>query len=136
MFGALDISTSALVAQRTRIDAIAGNLANADVTLGVGKAYQRRVPIFAVGASAAEPHKPGVHVAEVQVDTRPGELIYDPSDPHAFPDGPNKGMVRKPNVNGLTEMINGMHAVRAYEANIAVLNATKTMANAALRLLG
>lgn len=136
MFGALDISTSALVAQRIRMDTLAGNLANAHTLVGEGQAYQRRVPLFAPGFSASRPDQPGVHVAEITIDTRPGELMWDPSHPYAMQSGPHKGYVRLPNVNEMNEMINVIEATRAYEANVTVIGATKTMASAALSLLG
>ena len=136
MFGALDISTSGLVAQRIRLDTVAGNMLNAHTTLGPDQAYQRRVPVFSVGRSGDPADGPGVHVAEIVVDQRPGELVYDPDHIHAIKSGEHEGMVRQPNVNVLEEYVNGMLAVRAYEVNIAALNATKAMATAALRLLG
>ncbi|MCG3137966.1 MAG: Flagellar basal-body rod protein FlgC [Phycisphaerae bacterium] len=135
MFGALDISTSALVAQRIRMDTIAGNMANAQTLIGEDKAYQRRVPIFAIGASSENPEQPGVHVAEIMLDPRPGELVYDPNHPLAIRNGPNQGFVRQPNVNELEEMINAMEAARAYEANITVMNGTRAMLNSAMKLI-
>lgn len=135
MFGALDISTSALVAQRIRMDTIASNVANAQTVIGEDQAYQRRAVIFSTGASSDDPGKPGVHVSQIMTDTRPGELVHQPGHKYAIKSGPNKGMVRMPNVNALEEMINLMEAARAYDANITVMNATKTIANAALRII-
>jgi flagellar basal-body rod protein FlgC len=135
MFGTLDISASALVAQRIRMDTIAGNLANASTTTGVGQAYQRRAVLFAAGAAPGAAPESGVHVAEIVLDPRPGRLAYQPGHNHPFPGGPQKDMVRMPNVDPLEEMVNGMLAVRAYEANIAVMSTTRSMVGAALRLL-
>jgi flagellar basal-body rod protein FlgC len=117
------------------MDTIAGNLANVHTTRGVGQAYQRRVPVFAVGASKDQPGSPGVHVTEILSDARPGRLEYQPGHIHAYPDGRMAGMVRMPNVDPLQEMINGMLAARAYEANITAMGATRAMANAALRIM-
>lgn len=130
MFGMLDTSTSALVAQRIRIDTIAGNIANAHT-----HGYQRRVPIFAVGQSADRPHDPGVHVSEIQIDTRPGTMRWDPTHPLAIRQGPRRGYVEMPNVSVMNEMINAIEAARAYDANITMINATKAMADAALRVI-
>ena len=104
MFGALDISTSGLVAQRIRLDTVAGNMLNAHTTLGPDQAYQRRVPVFSVGRSGDPADGPGVHVAEIVVDQRPGELVYDPDHIHAIKSGEHEGMVRQPNVNVLETM--------------------------------
>ena len=92
----------------------AGNIANAHTVRGVDQAYQRRVPIFSVGLSAQHPERPGVHVSEIVADPRPGDLVYDPGHPFAIPSGPNRGMVRMPNVNEIEEMVNVINAARAY----------------------
>jgi flagellar basal-body rod protein FlgC len=102
---------------------------------GEDQAYQRRAVIFSTGASSDDPSQPGVHVSQIMTDTRPGELVHQPGHEFAIKSGPNKGMVRMPNVNALEEMINLMEAARAYDANITVMNATKTIANAALRII-
>ena len=60
---------------------------------------------------------------------------HDPAHVHAFPDGPQAGMVQMPNVDQLEEVVNGMMAARAYEANLTVMGMTRAMASAALRLL-
>ncbi len=135
MFGVFDVSTSALVAQRIRMDTLAGNMANAHTLIGEDRAYQRRVPVFSVGASADQPDQPGVHVAEIALDPRPGDLKWDPSHPFAIKSGPNQGYVRMPNVNELEEMVNLIEASRAYEANINVFNATRAMVGGALKLI-
>lgn len=131
MFGALDISTSALVAQRIRMDAVANNMANAQTVNGVNQPYQRRVPVFAEGYAVNQPDKPGVHVAEIAVDTRPGTMVFDPDHPYADAEG----YVQMPNVSELNEMINGMMAARAYDANITVMNVTRSMFDSTMRLI-
>ncbi len=130
MYGALDVSTSGLVAQRIRMDTYAGNIANAGV-----RGYKRRVPIFSAGAAADQLHKPGVHIAEIQVDTSPGHMKYEPTSPYAIQSGPNKGYVEMSNVSVMEEMINAIEAARAYDANITMMNATRAMAESALRLI-
>lgn len=130
MFGALDVSTSGLVAQRIRMDAYAGNIANAGV-----RGYQRRVPTLSTGFALDQLQKPGVHVSQVRVDTSPGHMKYEPSNPFAIQSGPNKGMVEMSNVSVMEEMINAMEAARAYDANITMMNATRAMAQSAMRLI-
>lgn len=138
MFGALDISTSALTAHRTHLDVIAGNIAMKDVTrdeAGNPVPYRRRVPLFAPGVSADQPDRPGVHVAAIVEDWAPLGLRWDPGSRDAIKEGTNKGYVRVSNVDYHTEMVNAMVAARAYEANVAVIEMTKSMASTTLRLI-
>lgn len=135
MFGSLDVSVSGLTAQRVRMDTIAGNIANAHATRrsdGLAGPYQRRVALFAAGDGKGGP---GVHVQDVVEDPTPGKLVYLPSHPDAIRQGPRKGYVAFPNVDPGTEMINAMLASRAYEANIAAIEVTKSMMSSTLRLL-
>ncbi len=137
MFGSLDISGSALVAQRTVLDTIAGNIANAHATRqadGRPIPYRRRVALLASG-DPRHGTPGGVHVAKVVEDPSPFRLEHDPSHPDALRDGPHQGYVRMPNVDFSTEMVNAMFASRIYEANVTVMEVTKTMAAATLRLL-
>ncbi len=137
MFGSLDISTSALVAQRTRLDAIAGNVANAFTPAdpnGQSSPYQRRVAVFASGNPAAGRDAPGVHVSKIVKDSAPPNYRYEPGHPLAIKDGKWKGYVAYPNVDLSIEMINALEATRAYEANITVMGATKSMLQTTLRL--
>ncbi len=138
MFGSLDISVSAVIAQRTRIDTIAGNIANAFSTedpAGGGSLYRRRVALFAPGDTSNGHGAPGVHVERIIEDPAPPRYVYDEYHPHAIQEGLHKGYVAYPNVDMATEMINAMEAVRAYEANITVMDMTKTLAAAQLELL-
>ena len=136
MFGSLDISTSALVAQRVNLNTIAGNIAGMHTTRGPdGEPYRRRVALMAPGNPAAGPEAPGVHVAAVVRDQTPFRLKHDPGHPAALKTGPHVGYVRMPNVDYSTEMVNALAAARAYEANVTVIEATKMLASASLRLL-
>ncbi len=131
MYGALDISTSGLVAQRAQLDTIAGNIANAQTTQrldGKPGPFMRKVALLA----AREGDNPGVQVAGVVEDTvRPPRPVKDPSHPDANEDG----IVYYPNVDPMVEMVNAMVAVRAYEANVTAMEATKTIVSSSLRLL-
>lgn len=138
MFGSLNISASGLVAQRTRMDVIAGNIANAYTTSdsrGRAVPYRRRVATFAPGDSSQARSGPGVHVAGIQPDPSEFRLVYDPSHPQAMKDGPKQGYVRFPNVDLASEMVNGMEASRAYEANLAAFDVSKSMIAGSMRLL-
>ncbi len=138
MYGALDISTSALVAQRTRMDVIAGNIANMHATRdrdGAPSPYRRRVALLSSGNPRAGTGAAGVHVHSVVQDPAPFRKVFDPSHPDAIKSGPDKGYVQFPNVNLTIEMIDAMEAARAYEANVTVMEITKTMAAGALRVI-
>lgn len=137
MIGALDISSSALTAQRTRLNIIAGNIANAFTTVqedGTIAPYQRRQVSFAPGQPSGA--GPGVHVSEIWTDPakHDWQWRYDPGNPHAGKDGPHAGYVQYPNVNITMEYVDAMEATRAYEANVAVMNVTKTMLRQAIQL--
>lgn len=135
MFGSLDTSASALVAQRVRMDTIAGNIANAYTTQradGQAGPYQRRFVIFAPGDGKGGP---GVHVAKVREDQSQGRMVKDPDHPLAIKSGKWKGYVEYPNVEPITEMTNAMMASRAYEANITAMDMTKRMIAGSMQIL-
>jgi len=132
MFSALDISTSGLVAQRVQLDTIAGNIANLQTTRradGQPGPFLRKVALLAAGNGQGGA---GVHVHGVVEDriSQP-RLVKDPG----HPDADEHGMVRYPNIEPATEMVNAMVAMRAYEANITAIEATKSMVASSLRLL-
>ena len=133
MFGSLDISASALTAQRTRLNVVSANLANRFTTHdaeGNVAPYRRRIPVLASGDPATGSGA-GVHVREILLDDAPFKRVYEPGHPAAGPDG----YVKYPNIEPANEMINALEASRAYEANITAVEATKSMINSALQLL-
>ncbi|NLE58191.1 MAG: flagellar basal body rod protein FlgC [Planctomycetes bacterium] len=135
MFGSLDVSTSALVAQRIRMDTIHGNIANAQATQrddGRPGPYKRRIAVFETGDGRGGA---GVHVSKIMEDPSVGQRIYQPEHPHAIKSGPYQGYVEYPNIDLPTEMVNAILATRAYEANITAMDATKGMISATLRIL-
>jgi flagellar basal-body rod protein FlgC len=136
----LEISASALSAQRTRMTAIAGNIANANTTrdeTGRPVPYRRLEVVFAAGATG-QTDQPGVHVQEVRQARDPYRWIFDPNHPDAVHDSASErnGYVLMPRINAVEEMVDMMLASRAYEANLAALEATRTMHSAALRIIG
>ncbi len=138
MYGALDISTSALTAYRTQLDVIAGNIAMKDSMRfenGEWTPFRRRVALFAANDPSRGDGAPGVHVAQVVEDPAAFGLRSEPGSVYAIKDGPEKGYVRVSNVDYHTEMVNAMTAARAYEANVTVMEMTKSMAARTLQLI-
>ncbi len=139
MFSALDISTSALVAQRTRMTAIASNLANMTTPLGEdgeGEPYRPRFVIFQTDTSVGAKGAAGVRVSSVETaDDAEPIWKYQPGHPLARKSGPHAGQVAYPNVNMMTEMTDALEASRAYEANLGAMEITKDLAQQTLRIL-
>lgn len=140
MFRATEISASGMVAQKTRIEAAASNLANMHAAQGAnGKVYQpvtaviRSQPVDFASALSGGPGQ----LATAKVELRPQagvavRSVYEPG----HPDADAAGMVSYPAVDHMREMLTVMTAMRAYEANLAALQATKTMVNRALDIGG
>ncbi len=142
----LQIGASALTAQRLRLDVIANNIANAETTRTEdGGPYQRSDVIFQAqsqgnqfpaflasqsGLSLGMTKQSGVEVAAIKKDDTPGEKVFDPT----HPDADEEGYVTYPNVNIVVEMTNMLSATRSYEANLAAMDASKTMALKALEI--
>jgi flagellar basal-body rod protein FlgC len=140
-FNAIDTSSSALSAQRLRMNLISGNLANVNTTrTPQGGPYRRKEAIFAAQPvnqsfhSILREHGFGqfttVKVARVVEDQNPPVLKYDPQ----HPDADDKGFVAMPNINLMEEMVNMISATRGYEANVTALKAAKDMALKALEI--
>lgn len=121
MFRSLEIASSGLSAQRTRMEVAAINIANAETTHGVdGNPYRRQVVTL---REVAGEDANAVEVAGITEDTTPGPLVYDPG----HPDANAEGYVRYPNVRITDETIDLMGARRVYEANASVLQVAKAM---------
>jgi flagellar basal-body rod protein FlgC len=140
LFGGLEISASALTAERLRMDVTAENLANAQTTRGAdGQPYRRKEVIlqerpgsFGTSLSAAMSRTGGgVQVAAIVEDRTPLKRVYDPG----HPDADAQGYVAMPNVDTLTEMVDLIGAQRAYEANVTAMQAAKQMFARTLELL-
>jgi flagellar basal-body rod protein FlgC len=141
MYGALDISTSGMTAQRSRMAAIAANIANHNTILdseGKLNPYRARIVQFAPGdpsATTPEGRALGVHISAIELDQGDFSYRWDPGNPYALKSGPKQGYVPSPNVNPIVEQLNAMEASRAYEANVTAAETTKQMMAQALRLL-
>jgi flagellar basal-body rod protein FlgC len=141
MIPALDISTSALVAQRIRLDTVSSNLANLTSMerdeKGNMQPYQARYVIFQTDeALETKQGAVGVKVASVQTEQIEPLYRWQPAHPYAIKDGPKKGYVAYPRVNMTAEMVDALVATRAYEANIGAMELSKNMAQQSLRILG
>lgn len=135
-FSSMEISSSALTAERTRMNLISSNIANANSTrTPEGGPYKRKDAVFASSSSpegsfrsalqkASQKSPVGVEVVQIVEDQNPPRLQYDPS----HPDADQQGYVAMPNVNVVEEMADMIVATRAYEANVTAVQAAKSMA--------
>lgn len=138
-FSSMDISASALSAERTRMNLISSNLANVNSTTSdEGGPYRRRDAVFSASAApgsfraalgkASQPK--GVQVTQIVEDQNPPRLQYEPGNPQADANG----YVAYPNVNVVEEMADMISASRSYEANITAAQSAKSMAMKTLEL--
>jgi len=142
LFAAMQVSATGLAAQRTRVELLVQNLANAEATrTPEGGPYRRRDAIFMsepmpasfralLEGSLGEPLV-GVTVAEITVDESEPERRYLPGHPDADPNG----YVLFPRVNPVEDMVDLTAAVRSYQANLAAMSAAKEMLQRSLDLL-
>jgi flagellar basal-body rod protein FlgC len=163
LFNAIKISASGLRGQRTKMDVVARNLANAETTrTAEGTPYRRQRAIFEqVLGDKLQKHavNMGYGVENRLTRTHPGhleatlsstsratsgvasevEVAPDASefrvvyDP-GHPDADEQGYVLMPNVNPITEMVDMITASRAYEANVSAVQTAKDMFNDALKI--
>jgi flagellar basal-body rod protein FlgC len=142
LFGAMEVSGSALQAERIRAEVVAANMANAETTRTAdGGPYRRQHVVFTstapqqsfagqlMGLSGAEAG--GVRVSAVVADQGSPLRRYDPGHPDADKDG----YVSYPDINPLTEMVDLMGATRAYGLNSSAVQAEKSMVSASLEIL-
>lgn len=159
LFGVMNVSGSALQAERLRAEVVASNMANANTTsTPEGGPYRRREVVFEsaavdqgglqgafpntfggsfanhlISASNAEANGDigGVKIAAVVSDNSPGMRRYDPGNP----DADKSGYVTYPDINPLTEMVDLMSATRSYDMNSSAVQATKNMISASIDIL-
>jgi flagellar basal-body rod protein FlgC len=153
IYRSMDIAASGMSAQRTRMDAISANIANAETTNvdGKGGPYLRQhvqmnpapkqtfksvlreqvlkmkrtvsAHMLPTRNSKRTESTPEVEGNEVQLPNMKKNVIYDPT----HPDADKNGFVVYPDVNELEEMVDLMDAGRSFEANVTVVNAAKSM---------
>jgi flagellar basal-body rod protein FlgC len=133
MYGTLDISTSALVANRIRLETISGNLANQQTILNADGEYEpyRRRDVYLAAGDPANESESGVHVAEIRLDNGPLRAQFEPGSPYAN----EAGYVHYPSIDPVVETMNAMEAARSYEANVMAIEATKSMMSIALEMI-
>jgi flagellar basal-body rod protein FlgC len=141
LFGMLELSGSALGAERQRAEVVASNMANAQTTrTPAGGPYRRqlvifqsrRIPRFSLAlAGLQRENSSAVRVAAVVSDQRPAVLRFEPG----HPDANTQGYVAYPQVDPIEEMTDLLGAVRAYELNASAVQATKVMIAQSLSLL-
>jgi flagellar basal-body rod protein FlgC len=135
LISGIDITASALNAQKTRLDIVAQNIANAQTTRTAnGGPYQRQVVSFESELirheGMAGPALQSVKIAQVGTDRTPGQQVYNPQHPDANADG----NVTMPNVNLSYEMVDLITATRAFEANLSVAKNARQLAMKTLEI--
>lgn len=134
VFSALDISASGLSVERTRMNVIANNLANANSTRTPEGGPFRRQLVVVRGSEARNPDRVenlGAKVTAVIDDPAPFPLVFNPGHPDANADG----YVAMPNVNVVEEMVDMITALRAYQANVTAIDASKNMVRSSLDII-
>jgi flagellar basal-body rod protein FlgC len=145
LFGMLEVSGSALAAERWRAEVVSANMANAETTRTPGGgAYRRQLvvfrapptPRFSLMLTRLHPGmqaglQEGVRVDRVVADATPLPRRYEPGHPDADP----SGYVTYPNVNPVMEMTDLLSAVRAYQLNASAVQAAKNMIQQSLQIL-
>ena len=137
LFQIFNVSGSATSAQTQRLNVVASNLANADTVAGPGgQAYKARQVVFQtelmgeVVSTGGQAGAAGVRVSTIAEDNTPGRRVHDPKHPSADADG----YVTYSNVNPVEEMVNMISASRSYQNNVEVMNTSKDLLLATLRL--
>ncbi|MDR3108632.1 MAG: flagellar basal body rod protein FlgC [Planctomycetaceae bacterium] len=135
MLKIMDISSSGLVAQRLRMQAIASNLANITTTrneFGELEPYKPRFTVFQVENAIGPNGSAGVVVPEIGIDEDlPPVRKYAPT----HPDRDEQGFINLPQINMMTEFTDAIESGRSYEANLGAMEVTKSMANQTLRII-
>lgn len=138
---ALDMSASGLTAERTHMNIISMNLANAKTTRTVeGGPYRRKSVVLAATEvdspfskhmnSAFGREMKGVRVQAIATDQRPDKRVYEPG----HPDADEEGYVAYPDINVVEEMASLMTSQRGYEANVTMVDTIKAMYTKALEI--
>jgi flagellar basal-body rod protein FlgC len=129
------IAASGMAAQRLRVQLIAANVANSETTrTPEGGPFRRKDAVFQVASLGKTPEGrelTGVQVSGILASTEPFITRYDPN----HPDADAEGLVQFPNVDPVEEMVNLTEATRAFDANVAVIRAVRSMSLSAQDLL-
>ncbi len=131
---AAKISSTALEAERTRMDIVANNLANSQSIGQDGSVYQRKVAMFesVYDEQLGEGALGGVRLTEVANDTSAKPTReYMPFHPEADEDG----MVMVPNISPIEEMVDMITATRSYEASLSIMKDSKDLAEKTIDII-
>ncbi len=133
-FKIFDVAGSGMSAQSVRLNTVASNLANADSISGdPSKVYKARHPIFEAVknqmAASGDPNA-AVKVKNIMESQAAPTARYEPGNPLAN----EEGYVYSPNVNVVEEMVDMISASRAYQNNVEVMNTSKDLMLATLKL--
>ena len=144
LFDMLTISGSALAAERQRAEITSANLANAETThTDAGGPYVRKQVVFSATTGSsfgtvfnhvgrfAQPPAGSVQLTQVVDDTTPPVRRYEPGNP----DADKTGYVNYPAINPVSEMVDLMGSVRAYQLNASAVNAAKQMIQESIDIL-
>ena len=135
-FKSFDIAGSGMAAQSVRLNTTASNLANADSVSGdPAQVYRARHPIFeavraGLGQAGGSAGNAAVKVSGIYESTAPAAARYEPGNPLADA----RGYVYAPAVNVVEEMVNMISASRSYQNDVEVMNTSKELLLATLRL--
>lgn len=132
LFTSMMIAASGMKAQGYRLKVVAQNIANASSTAEqTGEdPYRRKIVTFA-NTLDRELNAKVVQISKLREDPSDFNLVYDPNHPAANDDG----FVQMPNVNSLVEMMDMREAQRSYEANLTMVEASKSMMSRTIGLL-
>jgi len=137
-FDGYNITTSGMSAQRTRINVVSANIANAQTTHTInGGPYQKQNVNFQeilMGTQDKDKFKAaqddinllslrGVGVKEIIESKEAPIMKYEPGHPDANKDG----YVAYPNINPVIEMVDLIEAMRSYEANVSAFKTQKDL---------
>lgn len=141
LYSSINIAATGLSAQRTRLDVISNNIANVNTTRTTeGGAFRRSRVVFRPKVSQPYWRSPflpeyldngigkGVRITEIEkdMDADP-KRVWDPTHPDSIKTGQWKGYVEYPNINVVQEMVDMISASRSYEANVSIVNGSKSM---------
>lgn len=129
LLGAMKIATQGMSSQGMRMNLVASNMANADVSAkSESEVYKAKHAFFETLEQANG--SSGVAVRSIENSKDVAKLKYDPADPNAN----EKGMVYKPNVDVAGEMADLISASRAYQLNAEVANMSRALYQKALNI--
>ena len=130
LFDSMNIASTALSAQTTRINTIASNMANANTVASTPEdTYRARAPIFQA-VLEGESDQLGVRVKSIAEVGREPRQEFEPEHPLAD----ENGFIYTPDLDVTTEMANMMSASRSFQSAIEVINTSKQLALRTLTL--